>query len=114
MDITELRTYDDKMKKRNEIHKQLRGHLHFIIELLGTKKAEDVQNENTVRAHLQFISFHCAQEPLANILKRVKTPSWSFTSYDTTINFVASKNYENYTEKTKQVKNNLKYQNLRY
>lgn len=114
MDIAALRTYDDKMKNRNEIHKKLRSHLQKVIELLGTKKAEDVQNENTVRAHLQFISFHCAQEPLANILKRVKTPSWSFTSYDTTINFVASKNYENYTEKTKQVKNNLKYQNLRY
>lgn len=114
LDIAELRTYDTKMKNRNEIHKKLRSHLQKVIELLGDKKAEDVENENTVRVHLEFISFHCAQEPLADILERVKPPKWSFTSYDTTINFVASKNYENYTDKTKQVKNNLKYKNLRY
>ena len=113
MDIDALRTYDTKMKNRNEIHKKLRSHLQKLIELLGDKKAEDVENENTVRVHLEFISFHCAQESLAVILNRVN-PKWSFTSYDTTINFVASKNYENYTGKTKQVKNNLKYENLRY
>ncbi|MAJ81726.1 MAG: hypothetical protein CMF41_02290 [Legionellales bacterium] len=114
LDIAELRTYDTKMKNRNEIHKKLRSHLQKVIELLGTKKAEDVQNENTVRAHLEFISFHCADKTLADVLKKVNPPKWSFNSYDTTINFVASKNYENYTDNAKQVKNNLKYKNLRY
>ena len=114
LDRAELRTYDTKMKNRNEIHKKLRSHLQKVIELLGTKKAEDVQNENTVRAHLEFISFHCADKTLADVLKKVNPPKWSFNSYDTTINFVASKNYENYTDNAKQVKNNLKYKNLRY
>ena len=113
-DIAKLRTYDTKMKERNEIHVQLRGHLHYLLKLLGDKKAEDVENENTVRVHLEFISFHCAKKPLAVILETVNPLSWSFTSYDRTINFVASKNYENYTGKVKQVKNNLKYKNLRY